>query len=113
MSSDVDSAAWVAVASVADVAEGHLLGVEVDGADVVVANLGDRYVAFGGECTHAGCPLSDGELDAERGHLTCWCHGSVFDVTTGEVVEPPAEGALPVYDVRVEGGNIELAGGAG
>jgi nitrite reductase/ring-hydroxylating ferredoxin subunit len=113
MSSDVDSAGWVAVASVADVAEGHLLGVEVDGADVVIANLGDRYVAVGGECAHAGCPLSDGELDAERCRLTCWCHGSVYDVTTGEVVEPPADRPLPVYGVRVEDGKIEVAGGPG
>jgi nitrite reductase/ring-hydroxylating ferredoxin subunit len=112
MSSGVDSASWVAVASVEDVAEGRLLAVELDGEDVVVANLGDRYVAFGAECSHAGCPLSEGELDAERGRLTCWCHGSVFDVTTGEVVNPPADRALPVYRTRMEDGRIELSGAA-
>jgi nitrite reductase/ring-hydroxylating ferredoxin subunit len=113
MSSDVGSARWLAVGPAADLAEGDLLDVDVDGAEVVVAHLGDRFVAFGGECSHAGCPLSEGELDVERRCLTCWCHGSVFDVTTGEVVEPPADRALPVYDVRVQDGRIELARGDG
>jgi 3-phenylpropionate/trans-cinnamate dioxygenase ferredoxin subunit len=101
---------WVTIAATEDLPEGAMLGVEVDGADVLVVNLGDRYVAIGAECTHAGCILSeDGELDAQHGAVTCLCHGSVFSLDTGEAVGPPAKQPVPVYQVRVEGNELQVA----
>jgi nitrite reductase/ring-hydroxylating ferredoxin subunit len=87
-----------------------MLGVNVDGADVLVVKLGDRYAAIGAECTHAGCILSeDGELDVQQGVVTCMCHGSVFDLETGEAVGPPASVGVRVYKVRVAGDEIQVA----
>jgi nitrite reductase/ring-hydroxylating ferredoxin subunit len=37
------------------------------------------------------------------------CHGSIFDLQTGEAVGPPAAQAVPVYEVRVEGNEIQVA----
>jgi nitrite reductase/ring-hydroxylating ferredoxin subunit len=39
----------------------------------------------------------------------CGCHGSIFDLTTGEAVGPPAEDPEPVYLVRVEGDEVQVA----
>ncbi|WP_327356938.1 Rieske (2Fe-2S) protein [Streptomyces sp. NBC_01304] len=58
--------------------------------------------AFSAQCTHAGCVLT--KIDKDGGH--CPCHGSRFDVRTGEVLEGPATVPLPKVDVREEGGKL-------
>ena len=100
---------WVAVAKVEDLAEGGMIGATVAGVDVLVANVGGHYRAIGSECTHAGCELHEGELDAEEGVVTCACHGSMFDLETGAVVAPPADEPEPVYRVRVDGDELQVA----
>jgi nitrite reductase/ring-hydroxylating ferredoxin subunit len=43
--------------------------------------------------------------------LQCSCHGSQFDVRTGEVVSPPADEPLTRYTVRIEGDDILVGPG--
>ncbi len=62
------------------------------------------WVAFDDTCTHEECPLSDGELDGTV--VVCPCHGSEFDIRTGDVLTPPALDPLPIYDVREEEGAL-------
>ena len=40
--------------------------------------------------------------------LTCPWHASIFNVKSGEVIEEPAENAIPTYEVRVEGDEIQV-----
>jgi 3-phenylpropionate/trans-cinnamate dioxygenase ferredoxin component len=40
--------------------------------------------------------------------VTCPCHGSQFDVTTGQVLNPPATEPVPVFPLRVEEDEIEV-----
>ncbi|MEV7086448.1 Rieske (2Fe-2S) protein [Streptomyces sp. NPDC093085] len=61
-----------------------------------------QYKAFSAQCTHAGCLL--GELEGTVGD--CPCHGSKFDVTTGEVLHGPATVPLLAVPVREEGGKL-------
>lgn len=100
---------WVTVASVDDLPDGDMIGATVADVDVLVVNLGGQYRAIGAECTHEGCDLQDGELDPEDGVVTCACHGSMFDLETGEAVGPPADVAEPVYQVRVVGDDVQIA----
>lgn len=100
---------WVTVAQASEVSAGQMVGVSVDGEQVLLANVGGEYRAIGTVCTHLQCLLHEGELDEEQGAVTCPCHGSVFDLATGEVLEPPAEEAEPVYEVRSEAGEIQVA----
>jgi nitrite reductase/ring-hydroxylating ferredoxin subunit len=100
---------WVTVARVDALAEGEMIGATVDGVQLLVANLGERYRSIGSECTHAGCELHEGELDAEEGLVTCACHGSMFDLDSGEAVAPPADEPEPVYRVRVDGDEVQVA----
>ena len=95
---------FVKVATTGDLQPGQVMLVEVEDEAIVLANLDGQYYALTDECTHAGCSVSDGEMD--DGVLECPCHGSQFDVRTGEVVSPPAIEPLTVYAVRVEGEDI-------
>lgn len=45
--------------------------------------------------------------------MTCQCHGSVFDLSTGEAIGPPATEPVSVYRVRVEDDEIQVARPAG
>ena len=51
-------------------------------------------------------PLVEGELEGET--VTCPWHASIFNVKSGEVIEDPAENAIPTYEVRVEGDEIQV-----
>lgn len=101
---------FVKVAITADLPSGELMLVEVEDERIVLANVDGRYYALTDECTHAGCPLSDGELEGEV--LECPCHGSQFDVRTGAVVSPPADEPLTRYAVRIEGVDIMVGPGS-
>ena len=57
-------------------------------------------------CTHRGGPLSEGEVE---GHVvTCPWHGAKFDITSGEVLGPPAPAGVASYPTRVNGSDIEV-----
>ena len=98
---------WTTVARVGDVAEGEMLAAELEGIEVLLANVGGEYRTIGSVCTHEGCSLVEGEMDDDA--VICPCHGSMFDLKTGAVIAPPATEGEPVYDVRVEGEEIKLA----
>jgi len=77
---------------------------EVDGKEILVVNLGKTYTAIGNKCTHMGCRLSSGMMDGDT--IRCPCHGSMFNVRTGQVVRGPAKRPEPAYTVTVENGEL-------
>jgi 3-phenylpropionate/trans-cinnamate dioxygenase ferredoxin subunit len=99
-------AQWLTVGTVADVPGGQLLGATADDMRVLVANVAGEYLAVGDVCPHASCLLSEGRLEGEA--VVCGCHGSMFSVRSGAVVQGPAEAPLPTYLVRVAGDEIQV-----
>lgn len=79
-------------------------GVEAEGKEILIVKTGKKFTAIGNKCTHMGCKLSSGKIDGET--VRCPCHGSVFNVITGEVVHGPAKRPEQVYTIKVE--NEEL-----
>ncbi|POX53364.1 FeS-binding protein [Streptomyces sp. Ru71] len=69
---------------------------------VVSRDSAGSLKAFSTICTHAQCPIA--KLDGTK--LTCTCHGSQFDATTGEVLHAPATEPLKELSVKVENGRI-------
>ena len=59
-------------------------------------------------CTHQGCSLADGTVDERAVTVECPCHGSVFDIETGEPVEGPAEDPVPIFEARIVDGWVEV-----
>jgi 3-phenylpropionate/trans-cinnamate dioxygenase ferredoxin subunit len=96
----------VPVAAVADVPEGTMKMVQVDGTDILLVNLSGRVRAMQGICSHEYFELDMGFLTGDS--LTCALHLSRFDLDTGEALDPPAELSLAMYPVVVEGDRIIL-----
>ncbi len=78
--------------------------VELSGARIAIFNVDGTFYAMDDTCTHAGGPLSEGELDGTV--VTCPWHGATFEVKTGGVLGPPAANGLRSYEVKVEGDDV-------
>lgn len=85
----------------ADLPPGKARRVTVAGEPVAVYNVGGAFYATHDECTHAGGPLSEGELRGDE--IICPWHASCFKVTTGEVTCRPAKKPVRTYRVVVNG----------
>lgn len=83
--------------------------IEVNGARIVLARVGDAVYACSDTCAHHGGPLSDGKLSGAR--LACPWHGWMYDVRTGECVMPDRGARVITYAVRVEAGDIWVSAG--
>jgi nitrogen fixation protein NifU and related proteins len=102
--------AFETVAEVADLPEGSLLAVRTArGDDICLFNYRGTIGAVHNVCTHAEFPMSDGTLTSD-GCLECVWHGARYSCLTGEVRRGPAIDPLPVYEVRVLDGKIQVGG---
>ena len=82
-------AAYVAVASAADLPPGQAMLVTAGDRQVALFNVGGTYCAIDDTCTHRGGPLSEGTLEGDV--VTCPWHGARFCVADGQVQGPPAQ----------------------
>jgi nitrite reductase (NADH) small subunit/3-phenylpropionate/trans-cinnamate dioxygenase ferredoxin subunit len=96
--------AVVKVAAVGDVAPGTGTVVEVKGKTLALFNLNGTFYTLDNTCTHMGGPLGEG--DVQGNIVTCPWHGSQFDITTGDVVGPPARRPVAAYRTRTENGAV-------
>jgi nitrite reductase/ring-hydroxylating ferredoxin subunit len=83
---------------------GGLAAFDLDGQRIAVANVAGTLYAFADPCPHRQCSLAEGGLDGTV--VTCPCHGSQFDVTTGERLRGPAVRGIPTFAVRTEGAEV-------
>ena len=94
----------VNVGKAKDIAAGQMRVFEVGGTRVNVANADGHLYAFDDACTHTRCSLAQGTLIGTT--VTCACHGSQFDVTTGAVLRGPAQRPERSRGVHVEGEDL-------
>ena len=99
-------ARYLTAGKTSDIAPGTVRVFNVGGQAVAVANVDGQFYAFADVCTHDGGPLAEGELDGCV--IECPRHGARFDITTGAVLSMPAVVDLPVYDLKIEGGEIKV-----
>ena len=91
----------VTVRAVADVPQGTIAGVEIDGEKYIICNLDGEFHCFSGVCPHAGGPLAEGLL--VEGTLICPWHGWEFDCRSGLCKTVPGK-MLRRYPVVVKDG---------
>lgn len=95
------------VGKLSDLPEGHMNEVQAGDRAVLIANVDGTVYAVGPKCNHYGAPLAKGDLHGTC--VTCPWHHARFDVTTGDLVDPPALNALPRFDVRIDGDDIVVS----
>ncbi len=94
------------VASVNDVKPNSMIGVEANNQKILIANVNGTFYAIGNKCMHRGCQLSKGELEGET--VICPCHGSIYDLKTGNFLKGPTKKGEPKYELKVENGDIMI-----
>ena len=94
----------ITVARTSEFTDGEMRQVSVEGKEILLARVNGKFYAVGATCTHYGAPLVDGVLNGER--LVCPWHHACFNITSGDLREPPAFDALPRYDVKIENEHV-------
>ncbi|MDQ2673905.1 MAG: Rieske 2Fe-2S domain-containing protein [Chloroflexota bacterium] len=102
---------FTAVAPLSDVADGVPAKVMLGSTALVVVRRGDVVHAIVERCSHAGGPLSEGQLKGDT--ITCPWHFSTFRLSDGAVVHGPAGTAQPAYQARINGDQVEIQGPIG
>jgi nitrite reductase/ring-hydroxylating ferredoxin subunit len=89
---------FVEVARVNEIPDGKMKHFEIDGKEVLIANVGGKFSAISDRCGHMNALLSMGNLTGTT--VTCPFHGSKFDVVTGkrrtEPILTPPQGMEPL-----------------
>jgi 3-phenylpropionate/trans-cinnamate dioxygenase ferredoxin subunit len=98
----------VSVGKSDEIEEGDARAFQVDDHLIGVARVNGELLAFSDICTHRQCNLTaGGEIDGT--YIQCECHGSTFDMKTGEVIEGPATEPIEVFEVSETDGEIRLS----
>jgi nitrite reductase/ring-hydroxylating ferredoxin subunit len=87
-----------------EIGDGEITAVSVGDRMVAIAKVGGNLHAFDDVCTHRQCSLAEGDLEGLV--IECPCHGSQFDITSGEVVNGPATEPIDVFEAREEDGQL-------
>ena len=95
---------FVKVAEVGEISPGDMKPVKVGNEEILLVNVDGNIHACDDVCTHSYASLSEGDLDGEE--VQCPLHGAIFNVTSGEVITPPAVESLRLFEVRIEGSDI-------
>ena len=86
---------------------GKLLGHAL-GEPVLLARLGDEYVAIGASCTHYGGPLAEGVIDGDT--VRCPWHHACFSLRTGEALRAPALSPVACWRVERRANRVVVTG---
>ena len=96
---------WRYAAALAEIPEGGVKAMELDGEHVLLSKQGAVVACFQNACAHLGLPLDGGEI--AEGVLTCPHHEVQYDLATGECLTAP-EVQLQAHAVRVVGRRVEV-----
>jgi nitrite reductase/ring-hydroxylating ferredoxin subunit len=80
---------FVEVAKTKEIPAGKMKHFEVNGKEILVANVAGKFYATSDRCPHANARLSMGKLEGTT--IICPLHFARFDISTGELQAGPAE----------------------
>jgi menaquinol-cytochrome c reductase iron-sulfur subunit len=66
----------------------------------------DQVRAFSTVCPHLGCHI---ELDENQQRFACPCHGSYFDLTSGQALAGPSPRGMDELEVALEGEDVKVS----
>ncbi len=90
----------IAACRLEQLADGDFRVVEIEGREILLAQIDGQLYAVDAICTHEDGPLGEGYLEGDA--IVCPIHFTMFSLRTGEVLEGPATQALRTYPVTVD-----------
>jgi 3-phenylpropionate/trans-cinnamate dioxygenase ferredoxin component len=114
----MSTGSFVKAGITSEYSDGTKKKVTVQGQEILLVKVGEKYYAVGNKCPHLGGDLSAGKLEGTV--IDCPRHHSQFDLATGEVKKwtnwpgplrtlsevAKKPQALKVHAVKVENGEI-------
>ena len=86
---------------------GQMKSFNVNGNQILVANVGGTFFATQDICTHDNGTLSDGELVGDE--IECPRHAARFSAQTGQVLTLPAVVPIKTFQVKIQNDEIQVA----
>jgi NAD(P)H-dependent nitrite reductase small subunit len=102
---------WTRITKTENIPPQEGRSVTIDGTEVAIFNLGDRFATIENQCPHKGGPLCDGIVSGTV--VVCPLHGWRFDLYTGLAVRASLPACITVFPTRVEDGIILVDVGHG
>ena len=78
---------FVKVAKKVDIPPGKMQHLEIEGKEIMIANVNGKFYAIDDRCSHMNARLSMGTI--ANTVVTCPQHSARFDVTTGKLISGP------------------------
>ena len=99
------SHSWTRITYAEDIPLREGRAVEIDGREIALFNLGDRFLAVENRCPHRGGPLADGIISGCT--VVCPLHAWKVDLEEGSVFKPE-RACVATYPVRIDDGIISI-----
>ncbi len=90
---------WIAILPVTALDDEEAQCVDVEGKRIAIYKTEGCFYASDDRCPHGNAALSEGWL--EDGKVECPLHQSLFDLKTGQVLNPPCKVDVTVYPLEV------------
>lgn len=94
----------VNIGKLSELEDGEITAVNVEEQQIAVARIGDEVFALEDRCSHKECALSEGLV--ENKIVICPCHGSEFELSTGEALALPAKTPVESFGIEVDGEDV-------
>ncbi len=95
---------WTRVTHVENIPPLEGRPVTLDGVELAIFNLKDRFVTIENQCPHKGGPLCDGIVSGTT--VVCPLHGWRFDLDSGAAVRASLPACVATFPTRVENGIV-------
>lgn len=95
---------WKEALRADQLSDGVPLETKVGKKNVLLIRSGDKIHAVGARCPHYGASLERGTF--RNNILTCPCHHSQFDITSGKTLSPPAFTNLSLFETKEQQGIV-------
>jgi nitrite reductase/ring-hydroxylating ferredoxin subunit/uncharacterized membrane protein len=103
---DSSADGWTTVARADELKINQMKLLHLDGRRIVISRSDSGWTAFEDRCPHRGGSLAGGLLTCDT--VTCPWHGSQFDVRSGKATAGPAEDAIVIFPVEVQGDLVRV-----
>lgn len=98
---------WVRVTYAENIPLREGRAVRLNGEEIAIFNLGEKFLAVANRCPHRGGPLADGIVSGES--VVCPLHAWKVCLTSGEVMRPQEQNAcVRSYPVELIDGIVHI-----